>query len=566
MLLLFILFGVDAQQQRGFAQWSSDPTQNLKVAGGGINPKICIDGSGGCFIVWETGTVGNRRLLRMQHLNRFGYKSFPETGISLASGEFDQSTPFFLTYGGEGTAIVLFYDTRFIANKFVARTLVQRVDTSGTLLWGSAAIRPTRSDSSQTPTALLADGNGGAFVFWAEDRNGDRVQEMFGNRITAQGQCLWGQNGQQISIYENNEIRTHAVSDMQGGFFVSFEKKVDLFVHHLNGDGQFHWPEPIKMPIGIWGALASDNSGGFFWAAHEQIAYRPPAGAIYRTRVFRYNHAGVSLWPTEGIAITDSTYQQTLTPEIIVNDQQDVVVIYRALCGKFDNIFVQRLSFEGDLLFEYGGKPVSTYPASRAFNRSCLGINGDIVVCWADGRMQAGDLYTQSLTRSGSLKWFGDIAVTTRVDFQWSHRVTSDGNGGCIVTWYEIGLGSGWGIFAQQISRNGRLGEVIATSVTSSREGQHAKIPLTFSLSPNPFTDSVRLSVSVSGNLPVTIQIFDLEGRTIRTLYGNPSTDGRLTIPWDGHSDTGKLVSSGIYLVKVQAGKFAASQKVVLIR
>ncbi|MDZ7269093.1 MAG: hypothetical protein ONB48_15290 [candidate division KSB1 bacterium] len=495
MLLLFILFGVDAEQQRGVAQWSSNPSQNLKVAGGGINPEICIDGCGGCFIVWETGTVGNRRLLRMQHLNRYGYKSFPETGIPLASGEFDQSTPFFLTYGGEGTAIVLFYDTRFLASKFVARTLVQRVDTTGTLLWGTSAIRPTQSDSSQTPTALLADGNGGAFVFWAEDRNGDGAQEMFGNRITADGQLLWEQDGRKFADYAYNYIRTQVATDSAGGLFIAYTQISGIVIHHIDGKGQFVWSAPIPMSIGIWGALASDNSGGFFWVAHEQIAYRPPKGPIYRTRAFRYNHAGVSLWPVEGIAITDSAYQQTFTPEVIVNDRQDVAIVYRTLSTPYDNVHVQRITFNGELRFEYGGRPVSTYPAARAIKQTCLGSNRKITVVWRDGRAQKGDLYAQSLDHNGNQIWDDDIAVTLRPDSERSHRISSDGNGGCIVTWYEIGTGSGWGIFAQQVSRNGRLGEVIATSVTSSREGQHTRIPLIFSLFPNPFTDSVRFSV-----------------------------------------------------------------------
>lgn len=550
-----------------FAQWSTDPTQNLKVAGGGINPEICIDGNGGCFIVWETGAVGNRRLLRMQHLNRYGYKSFPETGIPLASEEFDQSTPFLLTYGGEGTVIVLFYDTRFIANKFVARALVQRVDTTGTLLWGSAAIRPTRSDSSQTPTALLADGNGGAFVFWAEDRDGDRMLEMFGNHFSSNGRLLWGQDGKRIAVYENNQIHTQAASDMNGGFFVAYERKIDIYVHHSSGNGDFLWPEPVKMPIGIWGVLASDNGEGFFWIAHEQIAYNPQVGRIFRTRVFRYNSAGMSVWPAEGAAITDSAYEQTFYPEVIINDQRDVAIVYRTLSTPYDNVHVQRINFNGELLFEYGGRPVSTYPSSRAIKQTCLGSNGKITVVWRDGRIQKGDLYAQSLDQNGNQIWDDDIAVTLRPDSERSHRVSSDGNGGCIVTWYEIGTGSGWGIFTQQVSRNGNLGEVLKTSVSLKHsDKKNTNIPLTFTVFPNPFKDTVRFHISVSQNLPVAIKIFDLKGRTVRTFQSHLSKDGGLTVYWDGRDHEGKSMSSGIYLLQVQAGDFVSSQKVVLIR
>ncbi|MDZ7269904.1 MAG: hypothetical protein ONB48_16765 [candidate division KSB1 bacterium] len=113
----------------------------------------------------------------------------------------------------------------------------------------------------------------------------------------------------------------------------------------MNENGEFLWPAAIPMSVGIWGVLTSDNSGGFFWTAHEQIAYRPTNGRIFRTRVFRYDGAGANIWPTTGIAITDSVYEQTFSPEVLVNDHQDVAIIYRALSGAFDNIYVQRINF-----------------------------------------------------------------------------------------------------------------------------------------------------------------------------------------------------------------------------
>lgn len=549
------------------AQWSTDPSQNLKVAGGGINPDICTDGSGGCFIVWETGAAGNRRLLRIQRLDRLGFRSFPENGISLSGEELDQSSPFFLRYGGDGTALVLFYDVHRIGERRLAKTLVQRIDTTGALLWGKNAVRPTQSDSSQTPVALLADSKGGAFVFWAEDSDGDGIQEMFGNRLTANGQLLWGLDGKKFADYAYDRIRTHLVNDGTDGLFTAFTQISGIVIQHMDGNGKFLWPDPIQMTVGIWGALASDNMGGFIWAAHEQIAYRPPAGIIYRTRVFRYNHAGVSMWAAEGVAITDSTYQQTFTPEVVVNGQQDIAVIYRVLSTPYDNVHVQRISFNGELLLEYGGVPVSMYPSTRAYKQTSLGTNGNIIVVWWDGRVLKGDIYGQSVAQDGERNWGEDVAISLQPDVEWNHRVCSDGNGGCIVTWYEIGMGSGWGIFAQQISSQGRLGHVLPTLVNfHPSEKASLNIPFAFNLFPNPFTDTVRLNISIVKNLPITIRIFDLTGKTIRMFHDYARNDGKLSMLWDGCNKEGKPASSGIYLLQIQAGGHAASQKIILIR
>lgn len=551
-----------------FAQWSTDPTQNLKVAGGGINPEICIDGNGGCFIVWETGASGNRRLLRMQHLNRYGYKSFPESGISLASEEFDQSTPFFLTYGGEGTAIVLFYDTRVVNGQWVARTLVQSVDTTGALLWGKSAVRPAQSDSSQLPVALLADGKGGAFVFWAEDRDGDGIQEMFGNRVAANGQLLWKQNGKKFADYAYDYSRTQVATDGIDGLFIAFTQISGIVIQRINGNGEFLWPAAISMSVGIWGVLASDNSGGFFWTAHEQMGYLPPWGALYRTRIFRYDFSGQSFWPEAGIAITDSAIGSQ-APEVIVNGQVDVGVIYLRLFESNPNIFAQRLSFSGDLKLEYGGRLVVNdyrdFPARRTVHQTSLAADGNLIVTWEDWRMQTRNLYAQLFYEKSILST--DRPVSLRPDFQQSHRIASDGNGGCIVIWYEIGTGSGWGIFAQQISRNGKLGEVQTTSVRSDFHDSSApNKPFSFSLYPNPFKDTVQFTISPKGNLPIIIEIFDLAGRKVWQSQSQGQLQGRVTFQWDGRNHDDGFLPAGIYLIKVTVGKHSANQKVVLIR
>jgi hypothetical protein len=502
----------------------------------------------------------------MQHLNRYGYKSFPEQGISLAGEEFDQSTPFFLSHGGDGTAIVLFYDTRVIGGNFVARTLLQRVDSTGRLLWGDRGISLSSTTVTQRPTALLPDESGGAFVFWAEDRDGDGIQEMFGNRIAANGQSLWGKDGKKIAAYENNEIRTQAVIDLNGGFFVAYEKKIDLYVHHLNGNGDFLWPEPVKMPIGIWGVLAGDNAGGFFWTAHEQIGYRPPAGIIYRTRVFRYGHDGKSLWPTEGIAITDSAYGQTFAPEIIVDDQQDVAIIYRGLSKTTtDNVFVQRINFMGGILLEYGGRPLSIYPSTKAINQTCPRTNGNVFVVWWDGRVPQGDLYGQAFAQSAIFST--DIVISSRAEVQRNHRVCSDGRDGCIVTWYELGLGSGWGIFAQQVSRNGKLAEIITTSVIPDQVKQPSiTSPVSFAVFPNPFSGSTQFRVTFPFGIPIRLQIFDVTGKVVHEYDAGPEKGQTLNVTWNGRDQEGRPLPSGIYLVKVGTGHEVAIQEIVLIK
>lgn len=563
LLFLFLCISVNA-----FAQWSTDPAQNLKVAFGGILPQICIDGSGGCYIVWETGASGNRRLLRMQHLDRLGYKTMPDSlGMPLGGEQIDQATPFFVEYGGNGTALVFFYDTRFVNNKFTAKVLVQRVDSAGTLLWGNDAMPLNQSDSTQLPLAFLVEDDGGSIGFWGEDRDGDSIREVYSNRISPGGQLLWGMNGKKIANFtEFNVTYTKVASDGNGGVYITFTTSKDLFVQHLDRDGNFLWPTPVQMPTAIGGELASDNMGGFFWVAHEALVYRPGTGTIYRTRVFRYNDNGESIWLPEGVAITDSAYRNTFAPEVFVNGTEDVVVIYRGLNGEHDNIFVQRVDLNGELLHEYGGIPVSEFPSTRGIESSVQGIDGNIISVFLDGRSQDGNLYAQILDGIGKGIWEKERAITLRPSFERNHRAASDGAGGCIVTWYEIGTGSGWGIWAQQISRNGNLGEVLTTSIPSDSPKQPLAVPIAFEVFPNPFRDSIRIDIATSSNSLITVQIFDITGRIIRELRQQAGNTKKATLQWDGTNQAGKEVANGLYFMRIQTKEHAVTGKILFIR
>lgn len=83
---------------------------------------------------------------------------------------------------------------------------------------------------------------------------------------------------------------------------------------------------------------------------------------------------------------------------------------------------------------------------------------------------------------------------------------------------------------------------------------------------PNPFSRATQLLFDVSEPGTFTLQIYDVTGRTVRTITKLYSTSGQYSIEWDGKDDSGKDVASGIYMSVLEAGGFQASQKMVLAR
>jgi len=84
---------------------------------------------------------------------------------------------------------------------------------------------------------------------------------------------------------------------------------------------------------------------------------------------------------------------------------------------------------------------------------------------------------------------------------------------------------------------------------------------------PNPLVHGggvVEFSLPLAGR--VELGVYNVSGQRIRTLASGERSAGRYWARWDGKNDSGKLVSSGVYLCRLQTGGFAQTQSVVVLR
>ncbi|NND72596.1 MAG: T9SS type A sorting domain-containing protein [Rhodothermales bacterium] len=76
---------------------------------------------------------------------------------------------------------------------------------------------------------------------------------------------------------------------------------------------------------------------------------------------------------------------------------------------------------------------------------------------------------------------------------------------------------------------------------------------------PNPFSQSVTFDLG-RGDYS-DLRIVDVSGRTIRRF----ANEGSMLVEWDGHSDTGDPVSSGVYFVVARLGDTIASRPLIRV-
>jgi len=84
---------------------------------------------------------------------------------------------------------------------------------------------------------------------------------------------------------------------------------------------------------------------------------------------------------------------------------------------------------------------------------------------------------------------------------------------------------------------------------------------------PNPFnpTTSIRYDVPASGGV-VTLHIYDVSGRLVRTLLDGPQTAGQKTVSWNGRDNRGRGVASGVYFYRLRAPGYQRTLKMVLVQ
>lgn len=71
---------------------------------------------------------------------------------------------------------------------------------------------------------------------------------------------------------------------------------------------------------------------------------------------------------------------------------------------------------------------------------------------------------------------------------------------------------------------------------------------------PNPTSGACSFSFDLPSERQVRVDVFDVNGRLIRTLLEGVRPAGRHAVHWDGAEQSGALLSQGLYFVRIRAG------------
>lgn len=94
-------------------------------------------------------------------------------------------------------------------------------------------------------------------------------------------------------------------------------------------------------------------------------------------------------------------------------------------------------------------------------------------------------------------------------------------------------------------------------------------IPLTYgiqSIYPNPFSSNTIVSIGLSKSTPMKVDIFNLKGALVRSLYTGSKDAGTYRMAWDGTDHNNRACSGGIYILKLSAEGKITQAKLTLMK
>jgi hypothetical protein len=116
--------------------------------------------------------------------------------------------------------------------------------------------------------------------------------------------------------------------------------------------------------------------------------------------------------------------------------------------------------------------------------------------------------------------------------------------------WYRLGAVDGDGEWESQ---------TVSITVPRASLALHQNVP-------NPFNPTTSISFVLPVRSRVTLAVFDVEGRHVKTLVDGLIKGGATDATWDGTDARGNPVSSGVYLYRLSVGHKNLTKKMLLLK
>jgi len=321
----------------------------------------------------------------------------------------------------------------------------------------------TAAGDQSYPT-IVSDGAGGVIVTWQDSRSGN--SDVYAQRVNASGTVQWAAEGVALCTATGGQSSPRIVSDGAGGAIVTWGDSRDgfyarrVYAQGVNASGAVQWAAEgvaVCTATGIqWGpTIVSDGAGGAIVTWYD---FR--AGNDVRIYAQRVNASGAVQWTADGVALSTTTGGE-FEPTIVSDGAGGAIVTWQDFRSLSDwDIYAQRVNAFGAVQWTANGVALCRATGMQYRPTIVSDGTGGAIVTWYDyGNESNYGIYAQSVNAWGAVQWAADgVALCTAMGDQRTPRIVSDGAGGAVVTWCDYRSGSNCDIYAQRVDRNGYWG------------------------------------------------------------------------------------------------------------
>ena len=189
---------------------------------------------------------------------------------------------------------------------------------------------------------------------------------------------------------------------------------------------------------------------------------------------------------------------------------------------------------------------------------------GNVYTVWTDLRNSATDFDIFYDTRKAGV-WAGNTplvyaATDTSHSTQQSPGITHDDFGTAYVAWMDERLPASNGKNKEAFYK---VGSNVVTAVPIAEAPGLTRLLRNY---PNPFNPLTKIQFALGRDAQVSLRVFDVQGRAVRTLIDSYLASGPRLMSWDGRDDRGRPLPSGTYFLRLEGGGTYLTRTVNLVK
>jgi hypothetical protein len=454
LLMLSLLLGSNA-----WAQWSSDPANNLaladKVGSDQVQPKVKPLPNGGWYVSWFAPPVGYS--VYLQRLSPGGVEQFRHDGLKVAALTNSSTEDYGLDIDTKGNALLAFLDTREGANQQVtaakispagkalwgrrgvqlttgsvhsnaspkiagtsdggvvvawtsdSNTVLQKLDSHGKALWGKGVVL-SESGYSYSLADLHAAENGSVIVSWVRNHGFGSDSQLRANKLSATGQLLWG--AKHVVIFDTGSLQfgnfPYFVPDGKGGAVFAWytsSPALQCFAQHILADGSEAFPHNGSVASTNTANVRVDPAASYRAATDEVFLVwteedaNQSVNGIYAQK---FGPKGGRRWGQTGLVIVALGADSQILPRNV--QVGDGALMFWIDMQSFGNATIQATRLQGNGKVKCAQFPVSTAKSNK--DRPVADIvtsSGLAALAFEDDRIGNNGIYIQNVNRDCSL-------------------------------------------------------------------------------------------------------------------------------------------------------------------